>query len=73
MKSLRVLQSFLIEDDSAQDLIEYAFLGAFLATAGMLALNAIGPTVASTYSSWLDPTVGAPSLWDPPPPAASGS
>ena len=66
------IRRFIVED-SAQDLIEYAFLAAFLATAGMLALNSIGPTVASTYSSWIDPSTGVPSLWNPAEPLTSGS
>ena len=45
----------------AQDLIEYAFLAAFVGIAGYVALNAIGPTVDATYNSWLDPTTGTPS------------
>jgi Flp pilus assembly pilin Flp len=53
-----------VADDGGQDLIEYAFLAAFLATAGMLALNAILPAVGATYSSWVDPSTGVPSRWD---------
>ena len=63
-KGLGVLRRFVSEDDG-QDLLEYAFLAAALATAGMLALNAIGPTVRVTYLSWLDPNTGSPSLWQP--------
>jgi Flp pilus assembly pilin Flp len=54
-----------ISDDSGQDLIEYAFLAASLATAGYLALNAIRPTVGNTYNTWVSPTTGSPSLWQP--------
>ncbi len=63
---------FVIEDD-AQDLVEYAFLAAFIGIAGMLALNNISAAVNSTYSSWLDPSTGVPSLWAPTEPAAGGS
>jgi Flp pilus assembly pilin Flp len=62
-----------VVDDGAQDLVEYALLAAFIATAGWVALNNIGPAVANTYSSWLDPTTGVPSLWDPADPLTSGS
>ena len=59
-----VLKRF-VSDESGQDLIEYAFLAATLATAGYLALNAIRPTVGVTYNSWVSPTSGSPSLWQP--------
>jgi Flp pilus assembly pilin Flp len=62
-----------IRDDRGQDLIEYAFLAAFVGIAGWLALRAIGPTVGSTYAAWLSPTTGTPSLWEPAPPWTSGS
>jgi hypothetical protein len=58
-----------VAEDTGQDLLEYALAAGFIGIAGWLALNAIGPTVGVTYSSWLDPTTGAPSLWDPPAPA----
>jgi Flp pilus assembly pilin Flp len=63
----------LLREDDAQDLVEYALLAAFLATAGYLALMAIAPTLGATYTSWLDPSNGVPSLWDPPAPLGSGS
>ena len=61
---MRLLARWLREDNG-QDLIEYAFLAAALATAGMLALNAIGPQVGLTYGSWISPTTGSPALWQP--------
>jgi Flp pilus assembly pilin Flp len=61
---LDLLERFVVEENG-QDLIEYAFLAAALATAGMLALNAIGPAVGVTYGTWLSPTTGAPALWEP--------
>lgn len=60
-----------VRDDSAQDLVEYALLAAFFAIAGMLALNALSSTLGSAYSSWLDPTAGVPSLWEPAAPVVS--
>jgi hypothetical protein len=54
-----------IRDDGAQDLIEYAFLAAFFGIAGLLVLRVIGPTVGSTYATWINPNYGTPSLWDP--------
>ena len=35
------------------------------ATAGYVALNGIVPAIGSTYTSWIDPNSGAPSLWQP--------
>jgi hypothetical protein len=61
---LALVRRFVREDD-AQDLIEYAYLGAFIATAGWFALNSIGPEVAATYASWIDPNTGSPKCWDP--------
>ena len=54
-------------------MVEYAFLAAFVGVAGVLVLNTMGVTIFNTYSSWIDPAVGAPSLWDPAPPLVSGS
>lgn len=60
-------------DDSAQDLVEYALLAGFIGISGYVALDAIVPALASTYTSWLDPSTGVPSKWDPPAPISSGS
>ena len=73
MKHFLQLVTKCARDDGAQDLVEYALLAAFIATAGYLALMAIAPTLGATYGTWLDPTNGVPSLWDPPPPAGAGS
>ena len=55
---------FVVED-GGQDLVEYAFLAAFLATAGYLVLLNMGSDLNGVYSSWLNPNSGVPSLWDP--------
>jgi Flp pilus assembly pilin Flp len=55
---------FACEDD-AQDLVEYALMAAFIATAGMLVLNNLSTDIANVYNSWLNPSSGVPSLWDP--------
>ena len=70
--TFRLLRRLAVED-GAQDLIEYAFLAAFLATAGYVTLNALGADIFSTYSSWLNPASGVPYLWEPAPPMSSGS
>lgn len=67
---LTLLAAFFRREDG-QDLIEYAYLACFVGIAGYIVLNTIGPTVGATYTSWLDPTSGVPSLWDPPAPAGS--
>jgi Flp pilus assembly pilin Flp len=54
-----------ISEDGGQDIIEYALLAAFIGIAGMLALREIQGSVATTYSSWIDPASGTPSLWEP--------
>ena len=61
----------LVRDDSAQDLLEYAFLAAFLGIAGWVVLGSLGPTILTTYNSWTNSS-GVPSLWQPPEPS-SGS
>jgi Flp pilus assembly pilin Flp len=68
----RIVTSF-VRNESGQDLVEYALLAAFVGISGWVALSTIAPTVGAVYSSWLDPTTGAPSLWEPPAPAGGGS
>jgi Flp pilus assembly pilin Flp len=55
----------LLREDSGQDILEYAVLAAFIGIAGMLALRGIRESVGDTYSSWIDPAAGTPSLWEP--------
>jgi Flp pilus assembly pilin Flp len=62
--TMAVIYRFIRNDD-AQDVIEYAFLAAFFGIAGYLTLGAIGGEVLTTYSSWVDPSIGLPKLWDP--------
>jgi Flp pilus assembly pilin Flp len=64
----RLLRRFA-EDDSGQDVVEYALLASFIGIAGYLVLMALGVDILNTYQAWLDPTTGTPSLWDPPPPS----
>jgi Flp pilus assembly pilin Flp len=60
-------------EDHGQDLVEYALMAAFIATAGMLVLNNLNSDIANVYNSWLDPSSGVPSLWDPETSVTSGS
>ena len=62
-----------IRDTAGQDIVEYAFLAAFIGITGYLALNGITSAVGTSYSVWLNPAVGVPSLWDPAAPLTSGS
>jgi Flp pilus assembly pilin Flp len=62
-----------IAEDSAQDLVEYALLAAFIGIAGWAVLMTLPNVMGATYGSWIDPTVGVPSRWDPPEPASAGS
>jgi len=62
-----------IRENAGQDIVEYAFLAAFIGITGYLALNGITSAVGSTYSIWLNPGVGVPSLWDPAAPLTSGT
>jgi len=58
--------------DTGQDMVEYALLAAFVGVAGLLALTTMGSTIQTTYLTWISPGAGAPSIWDPAPPLASG-
>ena len=61
----------LIADEAGQDLVEYALLTGFLAFAGYIVLMALGVDIFNTYTSWVNPATGTPTLWDPPPPVGS--
>ena len=61
----------LTADEAGQDLVEYALLTAFLAFAGYIVLVALGVDIFNTYTSWVNPTTGTPSLWEPPAPVGS--
>ena len=62
--------SRIIAEDGAQDLVEYALLAAFIGIAGWAVLMTLPNVMSATYGSWMDPTVGVPSRWDPPEPGA---
>jgi Flp pilus assembly pilin Flp len=64
MKGFELVSRFLSED-GGQDIVEYALLAGFLGIAGMLTLRALSDDVLATYTSWLDPASGTPSLWAP--------
>jgi Flp pilus assembly pilin Flp len=55
----------LLWHEDGQDLVEYALLAAFVGVVGAFVLQSMGVTIFNTYTSWIDPAVGAPSLWEP--------
>jgi Flp pilus assembly pilin Flp len=72
-RAVSTVSAFIREDDG-QDLIEYAYLAAFVGVAGYAVLSNIVPEVAATYNAWIDPNTGTPSLWEPAAPwTSSGS
>ena len=58
----------LIFDDGAQDLVEYALLGALIGIVGIAAWTNVGAAIAGTYAAWDSNTTGVPSLWVMPDP-----
>lgn len=64
-----------LSEEQGQDLVEYAFLAAFIGIAGWAVIMSVPDAIGDTYESWVpaDGSTGAPSLWDPPEPTAGGS
>lgn len=46
---IRVWKEVLVDDESGQDLVEYALLAALIATASVVALTSLGPVIAGFY------------------------
>jgi Flp pilus assembly pilin Flp len=65
------LVACFVAEDSAQDLVEYALLAAFIGLAGWAIVTTLPDVMRTTYESWMDPTGGVPGQWDPPEPAGS--
>jgi len=57
-----------LADDSGTDLIEYALLATFIGIVGLLAFQAIGNNMNTSYTSW---DYAVDSIWEVPPPAAT--
>lgn len=55
----------LLVDDGAQDLVEYAFLAAFVGLAGMAGWAAIQNAIQQVYIAW---DTAEQNLWRPPNP-----
>jgi Flp pilus assembly pilin Flp len=52
VRSVRLLVATFMQDDSGQDLIEYALLTAIIGIAGILSLQAFAPKMATAYLGW---------------------
>ena len=65
MKS--VVRAF-IDDESAQDLVEYAYLTVFVGLAGLAVWSAIVDVMSAAYSGYDSDTQN---LWEPPDPPPS--
>jgi Flp pilus assembly pilin Flp len=70
-----------LNDDGAQDLIEYALLAAFVGIAGWAAVMTIDEIVGAAYGNWTGAETGplqnnggglTGGGWDPPEPISSG-
>lgn len=59
------LIDFLVGDD-AQDLVEYAFLGAFIGVVSILVWQNIVSLLGQRYTDY---NTNVPQLWEPPDPA----
>jgi Flp pilus assembly pilin Flp len=61
--------SFFIRDEDAQDLVEYALLGAFIGIASILVWQNIVTAIGLRYTDY---NTNVPQLWEPPDPAPAG-
>ena len=57
----------LLDDESGQDLVEYALLTTFIGLAGVATFAALAPLMGQAYGSW---DAGLSGLWEPPDPGA---
>ncbi len=49
---MRALIDRLLHEDDGQDILEYALLGAFIGTVGILIWQSIGTGVLNAYTGW---------------------
>jgi Flp pilus assembly pilin Flp len=64
---MRDLLDRLIRDDDGQDLVEYAFLAAFVALTTVAALALLQATLQRAYSTW---NANIEDLWSMPDPGS---
>jgi len=69
-RNLPALMRRLVDDETGQDLIEYALLTTTIGFAGILVWSLVGNAINGTYSSWVS---GVDSLAVPPAPSGGGS
>ena len=62
---MRCFMNRWLNDESGQDLVEYALLVAFIALAGVAGFNFIGSVLGGTYTGWNN---GVQDLWEVPEP-----
>jgi Flp pilus assembly pilin Flp len=55
----------LLNDESGQDLIEYALLCAFIGFAGATVFSTMGGTMQVAYTSWVDAADAAADMPEP--------
>ena len=58
----------LFEEETGQDLIEYALLTGAIGFAGVAGINLLGIAINAAYSSW---DTGVNSLWEVPDPGST--
>jgi hypothetical protein len=56
----------LVVDDDAQDLVEYALLGAFVGVVGVLVWQSVVVLLGARYTEY---NTNVPLYWEPPDPA----
>jgi Flp pilus assembly pilin Flp len=59
---IRRLMIHWLADESGQDLVEYVLLGATIAFAGLVTMNAFDDVIHDVYTSW---DSGTQAVWEP--------
>ena len=62
---MKRLLAALIQDESGQDLIEYALLTTLIGLAGIIGIGLVRTAINSTYANW---NTGMNNLWETPDP-----
>ena len=70
LERVQELVANLVDDESGQDLIEYALLTTTIGFAGVFVWSLVGNAIRGTYTSWV---TGVDSLAVPPAPSGGGS
>jgi Flp pilus assembly pilin Flp len=59
---MRLLLTRWLTEDDGQDLVEYVLLGATIAFAGLVTMNAFDDVINAVYTSW---DTGTQAVWEP--------